>query len=364
MKKNKVLFVGSFVEKAKDGSVGGQMYACRSLIASDLNKNVEWILLDTTGDSVPPPPLSVRISKALKRVLNFIYLIITRRPSYALIFSANGTSVFEKGLMIIIANFFNVKGVFAPRGGAIVNEISHQPFLRWFLGLTLNKSKYVICQGIYFKNIFWNLTRSNNIEKFHVIPNWIDFSIYNISSIKKKETNSIDILFMGWIQEDKGIFDLFEAIKILETTKKVQFIFLGDGPSRNHFIEEVQNGVYNIECVFPGWVHGNEKINYLANADIFILPSHIEGMPNSLMEAMICGVASIATNVGAVSDLIIDGETGILIEKGNVSQIAKAISQLVDDDFLRRKYGIEGKKRILRNHSIEIATELFNKIFI
>jgi hypothetical protein len=42
---------------AKDGSVGGQMYACRSIIASDLSNYIDWILLDTTGESVPPPPV-------------------------------------------------------------------------------------------------------------------------------------------------------------------------------------------------------------------------------------------------------------------------------------------------------------------
>jgi ribonucleoside-diphosphate reductase alpha chain len=53
VKKRRVLFVGSFIEKAKDGSVGGQMYACRSIIASDLNSYIDWILLDNKGESVP-----------------------------------------------------------------------------------------------------------------------------------------------------------------------------------------------------------------------------------------------------------------------------------------------------------------------
>ena len=55
--KKKVLFIGSFVDKANDGSVGGQMYACKSLIESNLTDQIEWILLDTTGKSVPPPSI-------------------------------------------------------------------------------------------------------------------------------------------------------------------------------------------------------------------------------------------------------------------------------------------------------------------
>ena len=50
--KRKILFVGSFKEKAKDGSVGGQMYACKSLINSDLSNHVDWILFDITGKPI------------------------------------------------------------------------------------------------------------------------------------------------------------------------------------------------------------------------------------------------------------------------------------------------------------------------
>ena len=113
---------------------------------------------------------------------------------------------------------------------------------------------------------------------------------------------------------------------------------------------------------FPGWVHGQEKLAYLANSDIFILASHSEGLPNSLMEAMLCGVASIATDVGSVSDLIINGETGILIKKKKIKQLTKGIQELILNENLRYAYSVEGRKRILSNHSIQRATESFKKI--
>jgi glycosyltransferase involved in cell wall biosynthesis len=113
---------------------------------------------------------------------------------------------------------------------------------------------------------------------------------------------------------------------------------------------------------FPGWVHGQEKLAYLANSDIFILASHSEGLPNSLMEAMLCGIPSIATDVGSVSDLIINGETGILIEKKNIKQLTQGIQDLVLNENLRNSYSFEGRKRILSNHSIHSAIKSFKKI--
>jgi glycosyltransferase involved in cell wall biosynthesis len=360
----KVLFVGSFIEKAKDGSVGGQMYACKSLIASELSTKVDWILLDTTGESVPPPPVYIRMFFAFNRIIKFLFLVVTKKPDAALIFSANGPSIYEKGMMIYIASFFGVKRIFAPRGGPIVNEIKNNNLLRSFLIFTLKKSNFVICQGLFWKSFFESLDNKNDVNKFIVIPNWIDTKMYNLNQVQKKNDGIIRVLYMGWIQEDKGVHDIFSAIERLSLEdKKVEFIFLGDGPSRQHFIDFTNSRKLPFMFSFPGWVHGQEKLDYLANADIFILASHSEGLPNSLMEAMLCSIASIATDVGSVSDLIINGETGILIEKMNIKQLSDGIQELIISENLRNKYSVEGRKRILSNHSIHSATESFKKIF-
>lgn len=203
MQKKKVLFVGSFVEKAKDGSVGGQMYACKSLIASSLSEKVEWILLDTTGVSVPPPPLYIRLWFALFRILKFIWLLLYKRPDTTLIFSANGPSVYEKGSMVLIARLFGTKTLLALRGGPLVNEIKQSINLRRFLILVLSKSDYVICQGSFWKEFFEKLIGFQN-EKFLVIPNWMDLNNY-IYHPTKSYNGCITLLFMGWLQEDKGV---------------------------------------------------------------------------------------------------------------------------------------------------------------
>ena len=364
-KKSRVLFVGSFIEMAKDGSVGGQMYACRSIIASDLSSYIDWILLDTTGESVPPPPVVIRLFFAIKRVFKFIFLLGYKKPESVLIFTANTPSIFEKGLMALIASLFSIKVIIAPRGGPLDKEIENNKLVRIFVQFVFKNATYIICQGAYWKSFFSKLVDKNNDNRFVVIPNWIDSSLYDITKIKKRVDGILRVLYMGWIQEDKGVHDIFSAIKKLPLiNKKVEFIFLGDGPSRQYFFEMTKNYISPFQYLFPGWVHGEEKLTYLANADIFILASHSEGLPNSLMEAMLCGIPSIATNVGSVSDLIINGETGLLIEKQNIEQLADGINQLINSESLRAKFSIEGKKRILSNHSILSATDSFKKILL
>lgn len=208
-KKKKVLFVGSFIEKAKDGSVGGQMYACKSLIASELSTEIDWILLDTTGESVPPPPVYIRMFFAIKRVFKFIYFLISKKPDSILIFTANTPSIFEKGFMAIIGSFFSNNIIIAPRGGPLDLEIENNKWVKKFVQLVFKRTSYVICQGGYWKSFFSKLVDESRIDKFIVVPNWIDNKNYDLSICELKNDNIFRILYTGWIQEDKGVHDFF-----------------------------------------------------------------------------------------------------------------------------------------------------------
>lgn len=359
MGKKRVLFVGSFKNTAKDGSVGGQMYACKSLLSSTLSQEVEWVLLDTTGISVPPPPLYIRLWFAFVRILKFVFLLIYKRPDTTLIFSANGPSVYEKGSMVLIARMFGIKTLLALRGGQLINEVNQSNKLRKFLILVLRKSDYIICQGSFWKDFFEELVGFQHI-KFLVIPNWIDLSTYSYHPIKPYD-EGVTLLFMGWLQEDKGVYDIIEAIR-QPFNKPLHLVFMGDGGARKELEKMTSTLPNNCKVSFTGWLHGKHKMQYLSKADIFILPSYAEGLPNSLMEAMVSGVASIATNVGAVKELIINGETGILIHVKDPIGLREALRILIDNVDLRRHIVVQARKKIENNHSLESAVEKLKQI--
>lgn len=360
----KVLFVGSFKDRAADGSVGGQMYACTSLINSKISESIEWILLDTTGKSVPPPGLFIRLLGAIRRLWIFVFTLIFNRPDRVLIFAANAASFYEKGIMALLSSLFGIKVIFGPRGGPVDKEIVQSKFFKAFATLVFRKSHFIVCQGQYWKLFFCSLLAKEEEEKFVVIPNWLDISAYEFDLVKKNEDTLI-VLFVGWIMKEKGVFDIFEASKILNKVrdKEVKFVFLGDGIAKDDLVAMVEARVYkDAYFEFPGWTYGNEKMNFLKTADVFVLPSYSEGMPNSLMEAMASGIASVSTEVGAVPDLIINGETGILTQPGDVNALAEALNVLLSDEVLREKLALNGKQRIIRNHSLGSAVDKFKKI--
>jgi len=110
-----------------------------------------------------------------------------------------------------------------------------------------------------------------------------------------------------------------------------------------------------------------ELMKFLRLADVFTLPSFVEGLPISLLEAMSLGVPSISTNVYAIPEAVKDGETGILIEAGDSKALAEAIQTLKTDESLRKKLGQNGRDWVLANFNekkvAEIAFQSYEEAF-
>ena len=365
--KKKVIFVGSFKAITSDGSVGGQMFASKTLINSYLKDKIDFLLIDTTADSVPAPPMFIRSMKGLQRLFIFLIKLVSNKIDTVLIFSSNGLSFIEKGGMAIIAKMFGKKVIFAPRSGMSTDDYEKSKFMRWYMKFVLNKMDYIICQGNSWKEFYQKVTQGKSEEdKFIVQQNWIDTNEYVGNNREYSDNHSlrIKILYLGWIEDYKGIFDLINAIdKIQKSGLEVELEVYGSGSKINEAVQLVEK--LNLEKVvfFRGWADHARKLQAFIDTDIYVLPSHREGFPNSLLEAMASGLPVIATDVGGVADLVKTGFNGLLINHGDINQLAEAMSTLIYDSAMRRSLASNARKSVLRQNSIEIACETFEKIF-
>jgi glycosyltransferase involved in cell wall biosynthesis len=103
--------------------------------------------------------------------------------------------------------------------------------------------------------------------------------------------------------------------------------------------------------------------DYLRAADLFILPSHFEGMPNALLEAMACGLPVVATSVSGVMDLIKHGQNGLLVEPGRADRLADAIVRLLEDREMALLMGIEARKTMEQFYSIKAVTSAYAELY-
>lgn len=157
------------------------------------------------------------------------------------------------------------------------------------------------------------------------------------------------LIYVGNLLEYKGIFELIAAFYKLLLDKPALNIFLfivGDGPEHstvNHII--LSKGLKN-KIHLIGNQPYNEVSKFLNAADIFILPSYSEGLPNAVLEAMACCLPVITTRVGGTSEAVEDGKSGILIPKKDVNSIIHAIKSLLNNAKLAKEMGNNGRKII------------------
>lgn len=148
----------------------------------------------------------------------------------------------------------------------------------------------------------------------------------------KLDKDKVNLLFMGSIDERKGIFDLLEAVEICRRKADVTLHICGKAVDTNierSFQEKMKSARTAIE--YHGYVSGDQKLSVLNKADILILPSYGEGMPLVIMEAMACGCGMIVTDVGAICEIVKEPDNAIIIKPGDIAGLSGAIDRLVED---------------------------------
>ena len=360
MPKTKILIVGSFKETTKDGHVGGQQFACRTLINSKLSERVQWLCVDSTSRSVITPPFYERVLKAIFRFIKFSCLLIFRVPKRVIIFTVNGFGFMEKGSMALLAKAFGKKVILAPRSGLIPRDLRESKFLSKFIPFVFERCDYIICQSEKWRSLFAGYMSEESIARLQVIENWIDT---DKKYTPVPRTGELCVVFLGWIEETKGVFDLYEGFKnSLKVDNNLRLIFTGKGSVFDELKERIQTDKLENRVSLMGWVNKECKEELINQADIFVLPSYFEGFPNSLLEAMLYGKACLSTKVGAVCDIIEDGENGFLMDKGDINRITEVILLLSCSKELMNSVGYKARERVLKNNTIDVAVKKFEQL--
>lgn len=222
-----------------------------------------------------------------------------------------------------------------------------------------NKLKAKVNEMVGIVNNISVIYNGADAEKFKPISKEIAKGKLNIN-----ETNRV-ILFVGNLIPVKGVNFLIESFARLQREYKKNDIVLyliGDGIEKETFISMVKRLNIEKDVFFKGKRPHNEIPLWLNIADIFVLPSISEGFPTVIPEAMMCGVPIVATDVGGISEAIIDNENGLLIESKSVEELTKAINTFLNNDQFKLKV-IEAGKRYSTDFTWEKNAEKTIKLY-
>ena len=205
--------------------------------------------------------------------------------------------------------------------------------------------------------------RSENIA---VIPNGVDPTKYcpAPSNVKAEFKASRLFVYQGRIAPEKNVEALLRAWKQAEMAPGSKLLIVGDGPLKSS-LEPFYGAEYGI--IWLGFVADeSRRIEILQGADVFILPSIVEGLSLSLLEAMACGIACLATDVGADGEVLEKGAGVILNTKTVRAQLRTLLPLFQDHPELTTLLGHKARKRILDRYTISSnmtrLEELYTKV--
>lgn len=179
-------------------------------------------------------------------------------------------------------------------------------------------------------------------EDAPIIPNWT--ATRALLSIGRRRSfnlgdRPVRLLFLGWLEREKGVFELIEACRQLSESRRFAVDIVGEGKASASSKELVARYGLGETVRFRGWLRGADLESALAEADVLVLPSWAEGLPNAMVEAMAVRLAVVATAVGEIPDTVTDGREALLVPPRNVSALKAALERVIDDPVLRRNLG-------------------------
>lgn len=240
------------------------------------------------------------------------------------------------------------------RGNRALNPASYNRVLRWTDKLV--DGIVVNCEALRR-----SVAEDEGVPagRIHVCRNGIDISKF---AFQRDPQPDVTIGVVCVLRPEKGLDTLIEAFAaVYRTHPVIRLVIVGSGPELPRLQDLAGTRGVSAACHFEPAT--SNVASWLARMDIFVLPSLNEALSNALMEAMACGCAVIASNVGGNPELVEDGTTGLLFEVRDAASLAVQLRRLLDDSALRTRLSRSGSQRMQRDFSIESAAARMGAIY-
>ena len=174
------------------------------------------------------------------------------------------------------------------------------------------------------------------------------------------------VLFLGRLEAEKGIYDLLEAVAAVRANvPDLRLVCAGEGDRIGVARYAERLGIADA-VKFTGWVGPSGKRALLEHAAVFALPSYKEALPASLIEAMGSGIPVIASPVGGIPEVVVDGATGFLVGAGDTQSLRRALERLLADRALARRVGEAARQAVFSkfdaHRAIGVVEDLYEAL--
>lgn len=240
----------------------------------------------------------------------------------------------------------------------VISEVHSMGLMGWF-SLIL-PAKMVANSRAGMENAKKYFRSSKDI---YFLPNVVDIDVFFPNNFRSQK-ESFKVLTVGTIWKSKRIDRVIEIAELLKggSHEKITFEIIGDGEQLEEMVALAKSkGLLNSLIFFMG--RSNNIASIYREADILLLTSDFEGTPNVVLEAMSSGLPVIASRVGDVSNIIVDGETGFTFEREDLVGMASAIETLYEDTILYSAMSKKARAHVLDKFSPSQMAERLGKLY-
>lgn len=343
-------------------SIGGAEMQARSVIKKLAEKgyviNVVSLGIDKTQptndyiDGIPVHRIKyphVKIIAPLVMLTKSAIAILKYRKADVIHIHITGYIAFLVGLLtwfIKSKTFTKVSGAYEFDGG-LLDLKNRMKLLKRFYNYFIKKVDYVQCISEETNRNMLQL--GYKADQLLNIPNGVDVEKFHPKSKLSRET--LNVVYIGRLRQYKGIEYLLEAWSIVSQSISGKLILVGGGEYGQQ-LKKICRDKNIVECVeFVGYV--DNVLPYYELADIYVQPSLNEGLPNSVLEAMSCGLPIVATKVSGNEDIVTHEVNGYLVEPRDSAGLSEAIKELMCEHEKRIRFGKKSREFILNNYSID-----------
>ncbi|MCO6045346.1 glycosyltransferase [Aeoliella sp. ICT_H6.2] len=226
----------------------------------------------------------------------------------------------------------------------------------------IDRAEFIVCISEFHREFY--IKQGADPCKLVLVYCGIDPQRFSRQSVER-ESSVVRINSVSRLVEKKGYSYLIEACQLLHK-RGVDFrcVIGGSGPLERSLRDQVQRlGLGDHIDVTGQTVTQEELSTFLSNADIFCLPcvwaadQDVDGLPQTLMEAMSCETPVVSTHLVGIPDLVVDEETGLLVEPENAEQLATALMRLCSDSELRKRLAVAGRALVVQKFNIHTCLQ-------
>jgi glycosyltransferase involved in cell wall biosynthesis len=201
--------------------------------------------------------------------------------------------------------------------------------------------------------------------KIEVVHNGVPLAAFNRTAhsalraaLTRESPGQPIVLTTARLAAQKGHFYLLKAAALVPNA---MFVLVGDGPDRARLQAQVRDLSLDKRVLFLGYRH--DVADLLACCDVFVLPSLFEGLPLSILEAMAANKPVVASALGGNDEVIVHGETGLLVPPADPHALAATIQMVLSKPDLARRLAAAGKARVYERFSVETMVERVTQIY-